>query len=132
MESPNLTLTSITEESAPTLNIGVEKIKEGIQKVRTRLDGFLLHFLASSKPIGIVLIAVAILFFISTLASGMEANKKDDKNDQQRASIRGFAAASGIFMITCLALGIFLIVTHYKLLPTFMGQDAYAVWRQCF
>lgn len=132
MEESTLAIESIAE-STPVLKVSpAEKMLGVAQKVGNKLDGFMMHFLASSKPIGVVLILIAIIFLISTIASGVQANKNDDKNEQQRASIRGFSAASGIFMVVCLGLGIFLIVAHYKLLPKLMGADAYGVWKNCF
>lgn len=65
-------------------------------------EGILKTLDRCSTPLAIVLITIGIVFLISTIASGIQANSNDNKNEDQRNSIRGFAAASGIFAVLCI------------------------------
>jgi hypothetical protein len=87
------------------------RLKSSTELKSAAQQGILKVFVDCSGSISLILLVIGIIFIISTIASGVEANKADDKNDEQRKSIRGFAAASGIFGVVCLlgAIGMFVL-----------------------
>jgi hypothetical protein len=74
------------------------------------VQSILSTFTDCSTPLAIVFFVAGAILIIATIASGVESNKADNKNEEQRKSIRGFAAVSGIFGVVCLGLGIAMVV----------------------
>jgi hypothetical protein len=94
-------------EEVPSLRLkSSAEIKAAAQQSLSNLktssqQGLLKIFLDCSGSISILLLVIGIIFIISTIASGVEGNKSN-KNEDQKKSIKGFAAASGIFGGLCI------------------------------